>query len=87
MFEICNHFLHLGFAFSVKLSYLIFFDFSPVSVLAILILFKELVELSEQIGIDVSEQPSHDFNSGLMDVSLQAFNEVINFVLIAPESI
>lgn len=87
MLEVCDDFFHLGFAFKVELSNLILFDFSPVSVLSMLILLEYFIELPEQVGIDVSEQASHNLHCCLVDVSFQLLHKVTHFILVALEAV
>ena len=50
------------------------------------ILFEQLIELSQQIGVDVSEKSLHNLNSLRMDLSLQSLNEVFNFFMSSSKS-
>ena len=77
---------HFDLALGPDLSYLTFFQVSPFSVLAAFVLLEELVELSEQVRVDVSEEPPNIFNCERVKVVLKGRSELVNFCIIALET-
>jgi hypothetical protein len=85
--EVFDDLCHLSSALGPNVSDLPLFNVPPLSILAILVLLEQKVELSEKVCIDVSEESQNIFSRECVQSLLKGLHELPDLKLIALETL